>query len=164
MRAVKTRKIRLFKMKTYHEELLEKYKRQRRFKQEQADFIAVELLDRKIAETLFKIEEKKEELKQLKLVKSERDYKLRHLSDRPKFAFIHKVIDLPKLVGNILREYETARTNDHVLFLKVWAMQNPNLREVYTSFTDFAEALCGGYYVSVHDILEAKESLITTNK
>jgi hypothetical protein len=150
-------------MKTYYEELVEKYTRQRNFKREQSDFIAVELLERKIAETLFIIEEKKAEKKELARVKSERDYKIRHLSDRPKFAFIHKVVDLNKLVGNILREHEKARTNDHVLFLKVWAMQNPNLREVYTSFTDFAEALIEGYYVPVNDILKAKEDLITVN-
>jgi hypothetical protein len=145
-------------MKPYYEQLLEKYERQRKFKLDQRDEIAVLLLDKKISETKDIIAIKKEELKQLRLVKSEKDHK--PISNKPKYAYIHKVSNINKMVANILNEYETARNNDHVLMLKVWALQNPNLREVYTSFTDFAEALCEGHYVSVNEILKAKESLI----
>lgn len=139
-------------MSKYKKMLISKLQRQINFKKEQGDNIAVELLENKILEIQLQMQEKEE-----------RKEKLKHLSDAPEFAHIHKVTDLNKCIYTIMLETPKAIHNNPVLAFNVWSKQNPNLREYYTSFIDFAKALVEGYYVDYEDIMRAKEQVLNNH-
>lgn len=137
-------------MSKYKKTLIAKLRRQIEFKKAQNDNVAVELLENKILEIQLQMKEKEE-----------RKEKIKHLSDPPEFAHIAKVTELYKCVHTVIIETPKAAYNKPVLAFNVWSKQNPNLREYYTSFVDFAKALVEGHYVDYEDIMEAREKVLT---
>lgn len=136
-------------MSKYKKALIAKLRRQIAFKKEQGDDVAVDLLENKILEIELQMQEK-----------ALRKEKIKHLSDPPKYAFIHKVADLKKCCLMIMDQKPKAIFNSTILAFNVWAKQNPNLAEYYTPFIDFAEALIQGYYVPFEDIAAMREEII----
>jgi hypothetical protein len=140
------------KISRYQKNLIGKLERQIEFKENQHDSIAVDLLKEKLEEVHIRIADKEEKRQNLL-----------HLSDPHKFAKIHKVSDIDKCIEQIFFENKAVQKNHKALIFAVWAKQNHDLREYFTSYTEVAEAVIGGWYVSIEEILESKERVFISN-
>lgn len=67
------------------------------------------------------------------------------------------------VVEKLLREQPETRDNDNLLILKVWAEQNPKLREGDSSFWGFAKDFIDGKYAPAESIRRSRQKLQELN-
>jgi len=78
----------------------------------------------------------------------------------------HVIIKIKKLevvVEKILIKFPDTRDNDKLLILKVWAAQNPRLRNKDFTFLDFATAYLNNDYADSESITRARRKLQENN-
>ncbi|KPL08379.1 hypothetical protein AMJ86_00695 [bacterium SM23_57] len=76
---------------------------------------------------------------------------------------IQKVKNIKRLVAYLLEHAADTRDNDRLLILKVWAHQNPRLRETETSFLEFAIDFKTGKYADPESIRRTRQKLQELN-
>ena len=69
------------------------------------------------------------------------------------------LISIKDTVETILRQAPATRDNDNLLILKVWAQQNPKLRESTAQFWDFAKMFIEGKYASTESIRRVRQKM-----
>lgn len=67
------------------------------------------------------------------------------------------------VVRKVLENVVECRDNDELLILKVWAIQNPELRK-NMSFNSFAEGFLSGYYSHAGGIIRCRAKLQEENE
>ena len=72
---------------------------------------------------------------------------------------IKKIKKIEPIVKKCLKQVPIARDNDTILILKIWAYQNPKLREPNYPFVNFAALLIDEQYVSSETITRCRRKL-----
>ncbi len=75
------------------------------------------------------------------------------------FEMITKIHNMKVIVKKILIDSPKARDNDDLLRLKVWATQNPSLRNANYLFMDFADDLLKESYADAESIRRTRQKL-----
>lgn len=70
-----------------------------------------------------------------------------------------KITKIAHTVKKLLIDYPACKDNDNLLILKVWAEQEPLLREKTYSFRDFADKFMIGKYPSTESIRRSRQKL-----
>lgn len=70
-----------------------------------------------------------------------------------------KMSSIKNAVKYFLTKYHGTRDNDRLLMLKVWAGQNPRLRDRNYSFVDFATDFITGHYADPESIRRSRQKL-----
>jgi hypothetical protein len=70
-----------------------------------------------------------------------------------------KLMAVKDKVEKILTESPEARDNDNLLILKVWAMQNPHLRNKKFTFVTFSRGYVDGFYHPAESIRRVRQAL-----
>lgn len=78
-------------------------------------------------------------------------------------SVIKKIKKLEVIVEKLLIHQPQTRDNDKLLILKVWAYQNPQLRDSNYSFTNFAVNYLNGLYADSESITRARRKLQENN-
>ena len=66
------------------------------------------------------------------------------------------LISIKDTVKEILEKEPITRDNDHLLILKVWATQNPRLRDHRATFWDFATGFKSGRYATPESVTRCR--------
>lgn len=69
------------------------------------------------------------------------------------------LIKIKDTVKQILQHHPECRDDDNLLILKVWAEQNPMLRDHSTSFVAFSHQFLSGKYASGESIVRVRRKL-----
>jgi recombinational DNA repair protein (RecF pathway) len=69
------------------------------------------------------------------------------------------IIDISSTVKMLLTKFKECRDNDNLLILKVWAEENPMLRDKNTSFVDFSKDFLTGKYSSPESIRRCRQKI-----
>lgn len=72
---------------------------------------------------------------------------------------INKIKNIKDTVRRILMNHPETRDDDNLLYLKVWAEQNPALRYPNTSFYGFAEDFLAERYADTESIRRTRQKL-----
>lgn len=78
-------------------------------------------------------------------------------------SVIKKIKKLEVIVEKLLIHQPQTRDNDKLLILKVWAYQNPQLRDSNYNFTNFAVNYLNGLYADSESITRARRKLQENN-
>lgn len=70
---------------------------------------------------------------------------------------IRKIKNIQDTVRMILRDVPETRDDDRLLILKVWAQQNPNLRDEKITFREFSFAFLRKSYVDPESIRRSRQ-------
>ena len=70
-----------------------------------------------------------------------------------------RIRSIKQTVEKILRQYPETRDNDRLLMLKVWAVQNPQLRLSDFTFWSFAKDFINAEYTDPESIRRARQKL-----
>jgi hypothetical protein len=76
---------------------------------------------------------------------------------------IKKIKKLEVIVEKFLLMQPETRDNDKLLILKVWAYQNPSIRQPEFSFLNFATSYLKGSYADSESITRARRKLQENN-
>jgi len=77
---------------------------------------------------------------------------------------IQRIKNIKPLVKSILENYPATRDDDNKLFLKVWAFQNPKLRDKDFYFIDFAMDLMKDKYANSESVRRSRQKLQEENE
>ena len=77
---------------------------------------------------------------------------------------IQKIKNIKPLVKSILENYPATRDDDNKLLLKVWAFQNPKLRDKDFYFIDFAMDLMKDKYANSESVRRSRQKLQEQNE
>lgn len=72
---------------------------------------------------------------------------------------IAKIKNITGTVRRILINHPETRDDDHLLYLKVWAEQNPQLRTPSTTFYGFAQDFLAERYADTESIRRTRQKL-----
>lgn len=72
---------------------------------------------------------------------------------------VKKIKKLAPIVRRCLDRVPECRDNDRLLFFKIWAYQNPNLRDDNFSFKNFAIGFLNGSYAEPSSISRCRQKL-----
>ena len=72
---------------------------------------------------------------------------------------ITKIRSISSVVREILTEYPETRNSDRLLILKVWAAQNPYLRNKTHSFVEFSKGFIGNEYADTESIRRSRQKI-----
>lgn len=72
---------------------------------------------------------------------------------------INQIKNLEEVVKQVLFDEVDCRDNDLLLILKIWAYQNPNLRNTTFSFVEFSRGLLNGLYAKPESITRCRRKL-----
>lgn len=72
---------------------------------------------------------------------------------------LNKIDNIKETVRNVLIRHPETRDNDRILVLKVWAIQNPNLRADTYTFIAFSRDMVSGRYADFESIRRARQKL-----
>lgn len=70
---------------------------------------------------------------------------------------ISKIKSIKGTVARLLREVPETRDNDRLLLFKVWAIQNPDLRQPAYYLSDFALHFISGVYADPESIRRCRQ-------
>lgn len=74
-------------------------------------------------------------------------------------TMIRKIHNIKETVRRILINHPETRDDDHLLYLKVWAEQNPQLRTPSTTFYGFAQDFLAERYADTESIRRTRQKL-----
>ena len=72
---------------------------------------------------------------------------------------LNKINNIKKIVEKILRTCPETRDNDRLLILKVWAVQNPYLRDPQFNFISFSWGFIKDEYADPESIRRTRQKL-----
>lgn len=73
---------------------------------------------------------------------------------------LNKINNLKEIIQQILTSYPDTRDNDRLLMLKVWAFENPRLRDDPNfSFKQFGNVFKDGYYTDPESIRRTRQKI-----
>lgn len=72
---------------------------------------------------------------------------------------VKKIKNLTPVVKHCLEQSPKARDNDKLLILKIWAHQNPKLRDEQYTFMKFAECFLNNEYSDTESIRRTRQKL-----
>jgi hypothetical protein len=77
---------------------------------------------------------------------------------------VKKIKELKEVVKRCLIQVPETRDNDKLLFLKIWAHQNPKLRDSNFSFTEFSKGFLEKKYAEPASISRVRQALQAEHK
>jgi hypothetical protein len=72
---------------------------------------------------------------------------------------LNKIESIKSIVHQILKNHPETRDNDRLLMLKVWAIQNPRLRDERFNFISFSHGFIKADYADPESIRRARQKI-----